>query len=82
MILSGGVPLKVKMLADSREFILRLPESALHVFSTLSEAVDLAQADCSVYLMPATLNFPAIDCLLSPKLLLQVGRNICCATVQ
>lgn len=72
MILLGGVALKVKMLDGGKEYKLRLPESAPHVFTALCDAVDLAQADCSVYLMPASLNFPAIDCLLSPKLLLQV----------
>lgn len=71
----GGAALKLKMLtgdARGQEFMLQLPPSVPRVFSAISEAVDHASSDCTVYLMPLSSTFPAIDCLMSRKLLLQV----------
>ena len=74
----GGVALKLKMLtgdAKGQEFRLQLPPSVPHVFSAISEAVDHASSDCTVYLMPLSSSFPAINCLMSRKLLLQVRTH-------
>lgn len=75
-----GAKLKLKMLATGVEFSLQLPPSSPRLFTATSEIPNLARADCSVYLMPTSGSYPAIDCLMSRKLLFQVRYRIWFAT--
>lgn len=67
-----GHALKLKLLPSEEEFTIELPRAKPVVFSTPSDAAMKSKADCSVYLMPASTKFPAIDCMMSRKLLFQV----------
>ena len=75
----GRAQLKLKLLASGEEFTLRLPPSEPRMFSAISEAASHARSECTVYLMPLSSSYPAIDCLMSRKLLLQVRRSSCLA---
>ena len=67
-----GHRLTLKFLPSQEEFTIKLPQSSPVVFSTPLDAASKSKADCSVYLMPASIRFPAIDSMMSRKLLFQV----------
>lgn len=72
----AGTQLTLKLLESGKEFHIRLPPSTPQVFSSVRDAASASKPDGSVYLMPVSSNQAAIDCLLSPKLLFQVGQNL------